>query len=168
MPRLGNPSRYRLPSAPRRDATPENKGAETWPRFSDWAARTIQGCCSPTNGCLAGSTICSPPPTFPRQFKDRGNWPAELLAELGNDEGLSAAQRYGERLADDFRAIRKMLDDFNPDLVLIWGDDQYENFREDIVPAFCLFGLDDQFDVSRGTTAMAASPTAGASRATGH
>ena len=37
-------------------------------------------------------------------------------------------------MADDFRAIRKALDDFNPDLVLIWGDDQYENFREDIIP----------------------------------
>ena len=45
----------------------------------------------------------------------------------------------------DFRAIRKALDDFNPDLVLIWGDDQYENFREDIIPAFCVFGLDEQF-----------------------
>src|SRR4029453_1057075 len=28
------------------------------------------------------------------------------------------------------------LDDFNPDLVIIFGDDQYENFREDGVPAF--------------------------------
>ena len=48
-------------------------------------------------------------------------------------------------MADDFRAIRKALDDFDPDLVLIWGDDQYENFREDIIPAFCVFGLDEQF-----------------------
>ena len=29
------------------------------------------------------------------------------------------------RMADDFRAIRAALDAFNPDLVLIWGDDQY-------------------------------------------
>jgi len=26
--------------------------------------------------------------------------------------------------------------------VLIWGDDQYENFREDGVPSFCIFALD--------------------------
>ena len=48
-------------------------------------------------------------------------------------------------MADEFRAVRKALDDFNPDLVLIWGDDQYENFREDIIPAFCVLGLDERF-----------------------
>ena len=79
--------------------------------------------------------------------KDPANWPAELLAELGNDDGLSAANRCGERFGNDFRAIRKILDDFNPDLVVVWGDDQYENFREDIVPAFCLLGYDDQFEI---------------------
>ena len=63
-------------------------------------------------------------PNVPAQFKDRGNWPAELLSELGNDEGLSSARRYGARLADDFRAIRMALDDFDPDVVLIWGDDR--------------------------------------------
>ncbi len=84
-------------------------------------------------------------PNVPAHYKDRANWPAELLAELGNDDGVSSARRYGARMADDFRAIRKALDDFNPDLVLVWGDDQYENFREDIIPAFCVFGLEEQF-----------------------
>ena len=58
---------------------------------------------------------------------------------------MSAANRCGERFGNDFRAIRKILDDFNPDLVLMWGDDQYENFREDIVPAFCLLGYEADF-----------------------
>ena len=49
--------------------------------------------------------------------------------------GSAAANRCGERFGNDFRAIRKILDDFNPDFVLVWGDDQYENFKEDIVPA---------------------------------
>jgi len=31
---------------------------------------------------------------------------------------------------------RQQLDDFHPDLVIVFGDDQYENFREDGVPAF--------------------------------
>ena len=84
-------------------------------------------------------------PNVPAQYQDRANWPSELLAELGNDAGVSSARRYGARMADDFRAVRKALDDFNPDLVLIWGDDQYENFREDIIPAFCVFGLDQEF-----------------------
>ncbi|MEJ0019323.1 MAG: hypothetical protein WDN25_22780 [Acetobacteraceae bacterium] len=84
-------------------------------------------------------------PNVPAEYKDRANWPAELLAELGNDEGASAARRYGMRMADDFRGIRRELDAFDPDVVLIWGDDQYENFREDIIPAFCTFGLEDAF-----------------------
>ena len=32
-------------------------------------------------------------------------------------------QRCGERFGNDFRAIRRILDDFNPDFVLVWGDD---------------------------------------------
>ena len=86
-------------------------------------------------------------PNMPAHYKDRANWPDELLAELGNDAGVSSARRYGARMGDDFRAIRKQLDDFDPDLVLIWGDDQYENFREDIIPAFCVMGLDDDFEL---------------------
>jgi len=27
---------------------------------------------------------------------------------------------------------------FEPDFILMWGDDQYENFREGCVPAFCV------------------------------
>jgi hypothetical protein len=30
----------------------------------------------------------------------------------------------------------------NPDVVLVWGDDQYENFRKDIIPAFCVMAYD--------------------------
>ena len=86
-------------------------------------------------------------PGVPAHYKDRANWPAKLIAELGNDQGYSAAQRYSARMADDFRTIRAALDAFNPDLVLVWGDDQYENFREDIIPAFCILGLDDDFAV---------------------
>jgi len=86
-------------------------------------------------------------PNIPAKQKDRANWPDTLLAELGNDAGVSSARRYGARLGEGFRAVRRALDAFNPDIVLIWGDDQYENFREDIIPAFCVFGLDDAFSL---------------------
>ncbi len=86
-------------------------------------------------------------PNVPAHFKNPANWPAELVAELGNDEGVSAARRYSARLANGFREVRKSLDAFNPDVVIVWGDDQYENFREDIIPAFCLLGYDDDFSV---------------------
>ena len=37
---------------------------------------------------------------------------------------------------------RAALDAFDPDFVLIWGDDQYENFREDIIPPYCIAAYD--------------------------
>ena len=70
--------------------------------------------------------------------------------------GLAAAHRCGERFGNDFRAIRKILDDFNPDFVLVWGDDQYENFKEDIVPPFCVLGYDAEFDLQPWQIATAA------------
>ena len=36
-------------------------------------------------------------PSVPAHYKDRANWPDELLAELGNDDGVSSARRYGAR-----------------------------------------------------------------------
>ncbi|MGE3867136.1 MAG: extradiol ring-cleavage dioxygenase, partial [Hyphomonadaceae bacterium] len=32
--------------------------------------------------------------------------------------------------------------DFNPDFVLMWGDDQYENFHEDVIPPYCISAHD--------------------------
>ncbi|MGH7098702.1 MAG: hypothetical protein ACREE4_13690 [Stellaceae bacterium] len=92
-------------------------------------------------------------PNVPAPYKERANWPQELLAELGNDEGQAAARRYGARMGEGFRAVRRALDAFNPDLVLVWGDDQYENFREDVIPAFCLLGYDDDIALQPWQTA---------------
>src|SRR5207248_8796474 len=103
--------------------------------------------CLPNEGLTSVFKRTLTAPNVEARYKDPANWPDELIAELGNDDGLSAANRCGERFGNDFRAIRKILDDFNPDLVVVWGDDQYENFREDIVPAFCLLGYDADFDL---------------------
>jgi Catalytic LigB subunit of aromatic ring-opening dioxygenase len=119
-------------------------------------------------GCTHWPTLCLPnerltdvfkrvldAPNVDPAVKDPANWPSELLAELGNDDGLGAAQRCGERFGNDFRAIRKILDDFNPDFVLVWGDDQYENFKEDIIPPFCIFAYESlttkPWEYNRGT-----------------
>ena len=34
------------------------------------------------------------------------------------------------------------LDEFQPEVVIIWGDDQHENFTEDIIPPFCVLAYD--------------------------
>lgn len=78
----------------------------------------------------------------PPEMRRPANWPDPMRIEYGDDEGLSAARQHRERLMDSFRKIRTELDAFAPDLTLIWGDDQYENFREDIIPAFCILAYD--------------------------
>jgi hypothetical protein len=76
-------------------------------------------------------------------YEDRARWPAPMLAEWGDDEGQAAARAHSDRLAAGFRRLRQSLDAFAPDLVLIWGDDQYENFRKDCIPPFCVFIMEE-------------------------
>ena len=78
----------------------------------------------------------------PAAMKDPQNWPEPMRAEYGDDEGFTAARQHRDRLVQGFRQVRAELDAFQPDLVLIWGDDQYENFREDIIPPFCILAYE--------------------------
>jgi hypothetical protein len=82
-------------------------------------------------------------PGIPAEAKDPAKWSVSMRAEWGTDLGASAAARHRAQLITQFRRVREELDRFNPDLVLIWGDDQYENFREDVVPAFTVCAYDD-------------------------
>jgi hypothetical protein len=77
-------------------------------------------------------------PRLPAGLRDPANWPEAMRVEWGDDEGASAARRHRERLVAALMKTRAALDAFNPDFVLIWGDDQYENFREDVVPPYCV------------------------------
>lgn len=65
-------------------------------------------------------------------------WPPEMRAEWSDDQGHAAAVEHRRRLLAGYARLRAELDAFNPDLVLIWGDDQYENYRRDCIPAFCI------------------------------
>ena len=78
----------------------------------------------------------------PAEMKNPANWPEQMRVEYGEDEGLSSAAGHRERLVNSFRAIRGEIDAFKPDFVVIWGDDQYENFREDIIPPFCVLAYE--------------------------
>ena len=81
-------------------------------------------------------------PGLPEDLRRPENWPEPMRKEWGTDEGLVAARRHREALLGEFRKARRALDDFAPDVVVVWGDDQYENFREDIIPAFCVLAYD--------------------------
>jgi len=78
----------------------------------------------------------------PAEMKIPTNWPEPMRIEYGEDEGLASSKRLRDRMVKGFRKLREELDAFNPDFVLVWGDDQYENFKEDIIPPFCVLAYD--------------------------
>ena len=50
-------------------------------------------------------------------------------------------QRRARRIASVAASLRKtraQIDAFRPDFIVMWGDDQYENFNEDVVPPYCV------------------------------
>jgi hypothetical protein len=72
-------------------------------------------------------------PRISEQYKRPANWPEAMRQEWGEDEGRSAATRHREALVTEFRKARQEIDAFAPDFIVIWGDDQYENFKEDVI-----------------------------------
>lgn len=81
-------------------------------------------------------------PRIPAHLKDPANWPEPMQAEWGDDEGITAHKAHRARVFEAFRKIREEIDTFQPDFILIWGDDQYENFKEDIIPPFCVLAYE--------------------------
>jgi hypothetical protein len=81
-------------------------------------------------------------PGLPERLRQPESWPEPMRKEWGSDEGVAAARRHREALVTEFRKARRVLDDFAPDVVIVWGDDQYENFREDVIPPFCVLAYD--------------------------
>jgi len=77
------------------------------------------------------------------EHKDPSNWPEAMRNEYGDDQGVASSREHRERLVQGIRKQRAELDAFNPDFVLIWGDDQYENFKEDIIPPFCVLAYNE-------------------------
>lgn len=79
---------------------------------------------------------------FPAELREPSAWPAAMAAEYGDDHGEAAAATHRAELVERLRRVRKAIDDFAPDVVFIWGDDQYENFREDVIPPFSVLAYD--------------------------
>lgn len=73
-------------------------------------------------------------PGIPADVKDPAAWPEPMRAEWGRDEGRSSAAQHRRDLIAGFDRIRAEVEAFDPDVILVWGDDQYENFREDLIP----------------------------------
>ncbi len=73
----------------------------------------------------------------PEKLKDPKTWPAAMREEW--KDPVASATEHRRRLVNGFREAREAIDAFKPDFVVIFGDDQYENFREEGVPSFCVF-----------------------------
>jgi hypothetical protein len=82
-------------------------------------------------------------PRLPDHMRQSSAWPAPMRQEWEQHRAGHAAPAHRQRSIEGFRAARAALDAFNPDFIVIFGDDQYENFREDGVAAFGVFALDD-------------------------
>ena len=82
-------------------------------------------------------------PDIPDEAKDPANWPAPMRAEWGTDNGVAAAAHHRKLLVENLARCRDALDEFAPDVMVVWGDDQYENFREEVIPPFCVLAYGD-------------------------
>ncbi len=80
---------------------------------------------------------------IPEHMRDPANWPEPMRKEWGDDEGITAHKVHKARIFSAFRKIREEIDTFKPDFILMWGDDQYENFKEDIIPPFCVLAYEE-------------------------
>jgi len=80
----------------------------------------------------------------PSEAKDPATWPALMAAEFGVDgaTATATATRHRAKVMGAYRQVRERIDAFKPDVIVIWGDDQYENFTEDLVPPFCVYAHD--------------------------
>ena len=81
-------------------------------------------------------------PGLPEEYRTPDGWPEAMRREWGDDEGAAYAEQHRRIVMAEVIKARAALDSFQPDFVVIWGDDQYENFREDIIPGFCVLAYD--------------------------
>ena len=76
-------------------------------------------------------------PNVPEEAKDPKNWPAGMQDEWEHE--VERAYDHQERHRQGFKKVRAAIDSFKPDAVFMFGDDQYENFKETIIPPFNIF-----------------------------
>ncbi|MDG2278065.1 MAG: hypothetical protein P8L31_08890 [Pseudomonadales bacterium] len=76
----------------------------------------------------------------PEKMKQVENWPGEMQQEYESE--VQKAAEHQERHIKALAEVRRRIDDFNPDAVIMFGDDQYENFKEDVIPPFNIYCMD--------------------------
>lgn len=82
-------------------------------------------------------------PDIPADAKNPELWSEKARQEWSDDGGTAAAARHRAHLRANLDRCRAALDEFRPDALIVWGDDQYENFREEVIPSFCVLAYGD-------------------------
>ncbi|SRR6266540_236726 len=83
-------------------------------------------------------------PDLPAPLREPAGWPEPMRREWDDDDGLAAAAAHRAALVAGYERTRDAIEDFAPDALVILGDDQYENFREDVIPAFTVLAYADR------------------------
>jgi hypothetical protein len=81
-------------------------------------------------------------PALPENLRSPENWPARMREQWADDEGEAHQSAHRQEMIEEFRKARRELDEFKPDVIVLWGDDQYENFHEDCVPPFAVLAYE--------------------------
>jgi len=81
-------------------------------------------------------------PGLPPRYRTPDGWPEIMRREWGDDDGATFAESHRQTIIGEIRKLRGALDAFRPDFLLVWGDDQHENFQADIIPSFCVLAYD--------------------------
>jgi len=68
-------------------------------------------------------------PLLPERLRSPEGWHPTMREQWSTDEAPPTPRSIGSDMIHHFRKARAELDAFEPDFVLVWGDDQYENFR---------------------------------------
>jgi hypothetical protein len=87
-------------------------------------------------------------PRIPAHLRDPASWPEPMRAEWGHDEGITSFALHRERCSHRVRPSRER-SPFRPDFILDVGRRQYENFREDVIPPFCVLAYDTLYAFNR-------------------
>jgi hypothetical protein len=81
-------------------------------------------------------------PGLPETLRTPAGWPARMQRQWSDDAGAAYAESHRQELVAEMRKLRAELDTFKPDFMVVWGDDQHENFQSDLIPSFCLMAYD--------------------------
>ncbi len=81
-------------------------------------------------------------PGLPERYRTPDGWPGSMRREWAGDEGAAFAERHRQAVKAEILKARAALDAFGPDFVVVWGDDQHENFHDDVIPGFCVLAYD--------------------------